>query len=82
MVLIFFLSGRKFRAKIGFSYSPYLNLLVGVPQRSSLGPLLFNIYVCHIFLCDCESNINMRTTLYACELVMSKLEKATSSVFT
>ena len=52
-----FLSGRKFRTKIGSSYSPYLDLLVGVPQGSILGPLLFNIYMYDLFLCDCKTNI-------------------------
>ena len=44
-----FLTGRKFRMKISSSYSPYLDLLVGVPQRSILGPLLFIMGVFHVF---------------------------------
>ena len=52
-----FLSGRKFRTKIGSSYSPYLDLLVGVPQGSILGPLLFNIYMCDLFPFDYKTNI-------------------------
>ena len=44
-----FLRGRKFRMKISSSYSPYLDLLVGVPQRSILGPLLFIMGVFHVF---------------------------------
>ena len=43
-----FLRGRKFRMKISSSYSPYLDLLVGVPQRSILGPLLFIMGVFHV----------------------------------
>ena len=83
-----FLNGRTFRTKISSPYSSYLDLLVGVPQRSILGPLLFNIYMCDLLLCDSETNIiNYAddTTFYACEpnieLVLSKLEKDTSTVF-
>ena len=71
------------------SYSPYLDLLVGVLQGSNLDSLLFNIYVHDLFLCDCKTKIINSaddTTLYACEpnveLVLSKLEKYTSTVFT
>ena len=46
-----FLSVRKIKMKIDTPSSPYLHLLVGVP-RSVLGPLLFNIYMCSLFLSD------------------------------
>ena len=56
--------------KIGSFYGPYLDLLVDVPQESLLCPLLFDIYMCDLFLCDYESNIinyAYDITLYACE---------------
>ena len=83
-----FLIGRKFRTKIGSSCSPYPDSMVDVPQKSILGHFFFNIYICDLFLCDCKSNIIYvnDTTLYACEpnmdLVLSKLERDTSTVFT
>ena len=83
-----FLSDRKFRTKIGCSYRSYPDLLVGVPQGSILGLLLFNINMCDLFLCGYESNFIYAddTTLYACEpnmnLVLSKLKKDTSVFFT
>ena len=47
-----FPSGRKFRPKIGSSYSLYLPLLLAVPQGSILGS------VWDLFSSDCGSNIN------------------------
>ena len=75
--------------KIGSFYSTYLDLPVAVPQRSILGPLLFNVYMRDLFLCNWESNIITYvddTTLYAFEPnmdpVLSKRKKDTSTVFT
>ena len=65
-----FLSNRKYRIKINSSFSEWKHLLIGVPQGSVLGPLLFNIYMCDLFLFMSESNVANyadNTTLYACE---------------
>ena len=44
-----YLEGRKQRTRINSSYSSFAEILFGVPQRSILGPLLFNAYICDLF---------------------------------
>ena len=45
-----YLANRKQRTKINDSYSPWIEILFGVPQGSILEPLLFNIFLSDLFL--------------------------------
>ena len=50
LTLIFnYLSNRKQRVKINYSFSSLSETLFGVPQGSIIGPLLFNIFICDMF---------------------------------
>ena len=39
-------------------FSAFQNILSGVPQGSTLGPILLNIFVNYLFLCIKKSNLN------------------------
>ena len=83
-----YLSKRKQKTKINDAYSEYCEILFGVPQRSILVPLLFNIYICVMFydINDCDiASYGYDNTPYASsnslDALKNKLEESTNNLF-
>ena len=83
-----YLKRRKQRTKMNSSYNAFAEILFGVPQGSILGPLLFNICICDLFLKDSDIDIAYYADdniPYTCssdlDSIIFKLQKNTERIF-
>ena len=75
-----YLTNRKQRVKINSTYSDWFEILIGVPQGSVLGPLLFNVFINDLFLFIDKGeicNFADDNTLFKC---CDNLDEAESSI--
>lgn len=83
-----YLSNRKQRTGANSTFSSWLEIIFGVPQGSILGPLLFNIFLCDMFLIISDTDFasyaddnTPYTTAETIDSVLASLDKASKALF-
>ena len=79
-----FLSSRQQRTKINRDFSSWEEILFGVPLRSALGPILFNIFLSDLFLVMKETEFTSYAddnTGNTIEDVISSLQESSEKLF-
>ena len=83
-----YLKNRMQRTKINSEYSSWEEIMFGVPQGFILGPLLFNIFLCNLFLimeniviASYADDNTPYTTRNSIEEVIQKLENPAQTLF-
>ena len=83
-----YLKNRMQRTRINSEYSSWEEIMFGVPQGSVLGPLLFNIFLCdlfvimeHIGIASYADDNTPYTTGNSIEEVIEKLKNAAKTLF-
>ena len=75
-IILNYLSNGKQRVKINSIFSEWISIILGVPQGSILGPILFNIFINDLFLVALEiglCNFADDNTAYNCEETMESV---------
>ena len=88
LLILSYRSNRKQRTKVNNACSAFSDIMLKASQRSILGPLLFNIYICDMFfdirkrdIASYTDDNTPCTSSFSFDAVIMKLELSTNKLF-